>query len=391
MPITGSSENTPAQRLAGSTAEGLRIAITIGLREEAESLWTNGIKQNALALATVLKASGRGHNVCLANTTPIAITDSLKWNTAEFPTFQLAEVVDEIDVLIALGGAVPASMLERIHAHGAKAVSYKCGVEYVMSVQSAIFGRDLGGEPHYPSNYDAIWAVPQVERSSGAFWRTLHRLPVRVVPFVWSERWLEDHCANLPNSGRCMQRRGPKRISIMEPNHDVVKFCLYPLMIAEHVWRQRPDLIEFVSVTNASVLRDSKEFIGVVKHLDLVRDHKVYFEDRFITPDFLSNHTDIVVSHQWENPLNYAYLEAAWLGYPLIHNADFIKDIGWHYDGFDVEAGASRLIDALLQNRAGDTEWENAQRFAVQRYRAADGKIAAVYDELLDSLMETAL
>ncbi len=373
-----------------AAGRGLRIAITIGLREEAEGLWINGIKQNALALAMLLKNSARGHEVCLANTTAVAITPGLPWDLAEFPTLPLADVLDGIDLLVALGGAVPDTVLDRLHARGARAVAYKCGAEYVMSTQSALFGRDLGGEPHYPAGYDAIWAVPQVARSSAAFWQVLHRTPVRTVPFVWSERWLEAHGANLPHGGHCRPRPGPKRISIMEPNHDVVKFCLYPLMVAELAWRQRPDLIEFVSVTNTAALRQNAEFVGVVKHLDLVRAHRAFFEDRFVTPDFLANHTDVVVSHQWENPLNYAYLEAAWLGYPLVHNAMLPDGLGWRYDGFDIEAGAARLIDALLEDRAGDDTWAARQRAAVQRYRASDAALVAAYDGLLDELMAAA-
>jgi hypothetical protein len=386
--MTPSPPETAAPHpLTVTATRGLRIAITIGLREEGEGLWINGIKQNALALAMLLKGSPRGHRVCLANTTAVAITPGLPWDLAEFPTLPLADVLDDIDLLVALGGAVPASVLDHLHDRGAKAVAYKCGAEYVMSMQSALFGRDLGGEPHYPSGYDAIWAVPQVARSSSAFWRTLHRVPVRTVPFVWSERWLEAHCATLPHHGRCMPRPGPKRISIMEPNHDVVKFCLYPLMVAELAWRQRPDLIEFVSVTNTGALRKSAEFVGVVKHLDLVREHRAFFEDRFITPDFLANHTDVVVSHQWENPLNYAYLEAAWLGYPLVHNADLPDGLGWRYDGFDVETGAAQLIAVLVEDPAGDDAWMRRQQAAVQRYRASDATLMATYDNLLDDLM----
>jgi hypothetical protein len=368
---------------------GLRIAITIGLRDEAEDMWINGIKQNALALAMLLKNSPRRHEVRLANTTAVPITARLPWSLSEFPAEPLADVLDDIDLLIALGGAVPAAVLEHLHRRGAKAVAYKCGAEYVMSAQSALFGRDLGGEPNYPLGYDAIWAVPQVVRNSGAFWHTLHRVPVRAVPFVWSERWLEDRCATLPHRGRCMPRNGPKRISIMEPNHDVVKFCLYPLMVAELAWRQRPDLIEFVSITNTAALRRNAEFVGVVKHLDLVREHKAFFEDRFVTPDFLAHHTDVVVSHQWENPLNYAYLEAAWLGYPLVHNADLPAGLGWRYEGFDIEGGAMRLIAALLENPAGDEAWMRRQQDAVQGFRATDPGLVAAYDTLLDELMET--
>lgn len=370
---------------SSKAGRGLRIGITVGLREENEGLWTNGIKQNVLSLAAVFQNSPRGHAVCIVNTTAVSIDAGLAWDRQQFPTCQLDDVVDSLDLLIALGGALTAATIQRVQSHGGKVVGYKCGVEYIMSMQAAIFDRAIGGTPTYPADYDAIWAIPQVVPSSAAYWQVLHRVPVTVVPFVWDPRWLEAMAQTLPGEGLRQARKGPRRVTISEPNHDVVKFCLYPLMIAELAWRQRPDLIEFVSVTNTARLRHNAEFIGVVQHLDLVRQHKAFFEDRFPTAWFLAHHTDVVVSHQWENPLNYAYLETAWLGYPLVHNAPLIPDIGHPYDGFDVEHGARQLIEALQDD---DPEaCRTRQRAAVQRYLSNDVRNVEAYDRLLDGLL----
>lgn len=46
---------------------GLKIGITIGIRQPNESLWTNGIKQNALFLAKLLMKSSHGHPAYPAN------------------------------------------------------------------------------------------------------------------------------------------------------------------------------------------------------------------------------------------------------------------------------------------------------------------------------------
>ena len=58
----------------------LCIGITIGLRSPDESLWVNGIKQNALFLARVLMASEFHHDVRIVNTTDISITSALPWD-----------------------------------------------------------------------------------------------------------------------------------------------------------------------------------------------------------------------------------------------------------------------------------------------------------------------
>ena len=113
----------------------------------------------------------------------------------------------------------------------------------------------------------------------------------------------------------------------MEPNNDIVKFCMYPVFIAEEAYRQRPQDIEILQVTNADRLaRESKEFIAVMNQLDIVRQHKAVFLGRFDTPQFLSQMTDVVISHQIENALNYFYFDVCWQGYPLVHNAHMCSD-----------------------------------------------------------------
>ena len=65
-------------------------------------------------------------------------------------------------------------------------------------------------------------------------------------------------------------------------------------------------------------------------------------------PDFLARYTDIVVSHQWENGLNYAYNDALYGGYPFIHNSKLLpKGVGYYYDQFDAFEGARVLLDVI--------------------------------------------
>ena len=70
---------------------------------------------------------------------------------------------------------------------------------------------------------------------------------------------------------------------------------------------------------------------------------KAVFLGRHDTPAFLAENTDAVISHQLENPLNYFYLEVCWQGYPLVHNAHLVPELGYYYAGNDVQAGAARL------------------------------------------------
>ncbi len=70
-------------------------------------------------------------------------------------------------------------------------------------------------------------------------------------------------------------------------------------------YRQRPGSIALLQVTSA-------ERIALMNGLDVVREHKAVFLDRFDAPKFLAASTNIVVSLRLENALNYLYLEVCW-------------------------------------------------------------------------------
>jgi hypothetical protein len=55
--------------------QNLKIGITLGLKSNTESIWTNGIKQNVLMLVELLKKSTRNYNVCILNSTNVDFTE----------------------------------------------------------------------------------------------------------------------------------------------------------------------------------------------------------------------------------------------------------------------------------------------------------------------------
>lgn len=368
-----------------TSLNGLRIGITIGLRAPDESLWINGIKQNALFLAKVLMASPHGYRVTLVNTTDVPLTDALPWDRSVYDTRAFADMKDALDVVIELGGQIDGEQTAYLKARGVKLVSYCCGVEYINAMESMLFGRRLWDSLFINRGYDEVWAIPQIAPSSLPFLQSLRRCPGRVVPFVWDPMFLTERTRSLPGHGEYRPRsQSGKRLTVMEPNQDVVKFCVYPMLIIDEAYRRDPDAICFTHVTNADRLaHDSPEFVMLMNYLDIVRAGKAAFVGRFDTPDFLATMTDVVVSHQWANPLNYFYFDVCWQGYPLVHNANLAPDLGYYYPDNDVQQGADALLRAL---HAHDDDWEGyivRQRENLRRYSAENSALVAAYDELL--------
>ncbi|ATA56227.1 hypothetical protein CKY39_25560 [Variovorax boronicumulans] len=376
--------------MTATPAAGLRIGITIGLHHEAETLWNNGIKQNAVFLAEALKHCPSVASVVLVNTTATPITPALPWDQARWPTVTFEAAKDSVDVLIELGGQIDADQTDHLKRRGARLVSYCCGFEYVHAMESMLFGKPLWGRNLFINQrYDDIWMVPQVAHISQPYFEVLRRAEARAVPFVWSPVFLQERARALPDGGAYQPRSGPRRLSVMEPNINVVKFCVYPILIAELAYRARPDAIALLQVTNVErMAKDSMEFITLMNQLDLVRQHKAVFLGRHETPVFLAQNTDIVVSHQWENPLNYFYLETCWQGYPLVHNAHLCADLGYYYAENDVAAGSARVLEAIDGHDAQTQAYRDQQRALIARYLPGDAAATQTYDTLLQGLMQ---
>lgn len=371
----------------------LRIGISIGLHQNDESIWSNGIKQNALFLAKVLQASPAKHQVVLLNTTTADREEKLAWDREEFETQNFQQFLRSngmLDVFIELGGQISPEDMLKLKETGCKTVSYCCGVEYLFLMEKMVNGIEcwtsgLLVNPHF----DQIWCIPQVAEHSAPFLETLRRAPAFKVPFVWDPMFVEQRGKDFPNDG-VYQPRGdkPKRLSVMEPNMNIVKTAIFPILIAERAYREAPNEIEFLYVTNGiNWAKHSKDFNHLMSNMDIVHGHKATFIERYDTPQFLSTQTDIVISHQLLNPLNYFYFDTAWQGYPILHNAYLCEEIGYFYNQSDVGAAAQKLLWIMRNHDSIHEQYKANQRAELLKYTSKNPELVRQYDDLLAGLV----
>ena len=131
----------------------------------------------------------------------------------------------------------------------------------------------------------------------------------------------------------------------------------------------------------------NKYFNKLMNNFDIVVDNIASFEGRYMTPYFLSNYADIVVSHQWENPLNYAYLDALYLGFPLVHNAHMIKDAGYYYEGNNVDEGAAVLKYAIENHDRDTDEYDRRSEAVLNRYSIHNQATLDEYRTLINNVL----
>jgi hypothetical protein len=366
----------------------LNIGITICLQQEDESVWTNGIKQNAIFLARTFMNSKKNYNVFIVNTSHIKITQKLGWDIEKYKTVQMEDVKNELDIIFILGGSIDEKWTNYFRNRGCKVVPYKCGNEYIISMENIIFDARKSKPQYY--QVDQVWNIPQMENTNHHYWRIFHKAETITIPFVWNPMFLEEHINELKKQGKnpyYQPGNRPKKLSVFEPNINVYKFLMYPMLIAEDVYRIKPELINKINVTNTQKVRYSEELIHLMNHLDIVKDGKATFENRFPMAWFLSEHTDIVLAHQWENALNYAYLDAVYMKYPLVHNAHYFKDGGYYYNEFNVDEGREQLIYALEHHDDNLEEYEEKSKEIIHKYNSDNIDNVEKYDELIKNLL----
>jgi hypothetical protein len=86
------------------------------------------------------------------------------------------------------------------------------------------------------------------------------------------------------------------------------------------------------------------------------------------------------------NPLNYLYLDAAYMGYPVLHNAPMCKDLGYYYEGSSTKEGAERL-NWILENHDNNLEaYKERTQAVLHRYSVENPELVNTYDKLIENL-----
>ena len=391
----------------------MTIGITLGLNRDNESMWINGIKLNAIFLANMFKSLG--HDVYLLDTngkvaankiTGKLDKDKIVWDVDEFPIYQFLKKWKDVDLLFTLGTAMDDSTLKTFKNQGKhkRVVKYMCGNNYVIDMERIIFGGKEELAPTLQKEVDEIWYVPQQQKHNHDYYRILHWLDedkVKPVPFIWDPMFI-DKTENLYGGkledGTVIDFPVPvyqpkdlskMRLTCMEPNMNTVKFHMIPMLIAEEAYRNGYDF-EVFNIISASKMMKSvywKTIIGKLKLFD-PENCKINVHHRYPVHSILAKLTDVVVSHQWDNPLNYAYLDAMYLQYPLVHNAHMIQDAGYFYTGFDIKAGFKQLEKVFNHHNDNIDKYNERNEIVLERYTIYNENMLDTYRKLLDNLID---
>jgi len=379
--------------------KNLKIGITLALKSYSESIWTNGMKQNVLMFAHMLKNSKNNYEVCILNTIKLEDEKTPKPNyLSDLEVYFFDDKYMEMDLIFMMGAQVHESKILKFKEDkNKKYVAYKCGNNYIINTEKVLFEENKKKFIEYETTFDELWYIPQQHETNFGFFTTVYRTDAIMVPFIWHHKFLLQSVKDIEKSHsegkykkgyKYVPHKEQKTIGVMEPNINIVKYALIPSLIVEESYRSDigKEKIRSLMITNADKLKSNYEFMGIVKSFDLFKDKKISAESRYQTAFILTQHLDVLVCHQVLNPLNYLYLDAAFLGYPVLHNAPLCKDLGYYYEGSDTVEGSKQLNYILTEHDNNLTEYHERNDEVLQRYHADNKMLVETYDKMIYNL-----
>lgn len=349
-------------------------------------LWCNGIAQNSIYLAMLFQKMN--HEVYIIHNDVPAFKRSMGL-PQHLNIIGLEGVFNHsFDIIITLGHTMPDEYYKKYRKEhpNCKFVLYVCGNTFISTVESIVFKYEQNhsrGLQKY--DYDQIWIVPQNEETDMHYLRFYYNTEkVTVVPFIWNPH-VGQEFMRLTNSREYDPAKPVESIGILEPNLSVVKSLLMPMIIAEEYLKQNEEF-KYLYIMCAQKFKTNKNLIDHLRGTELLKRDKVSVESRFPTIHVMNKWADLVLSFQWKNPLNYLYLDIAWWGWPIVHNAELCKDIGYYYKGFDAQDGVSALKFAM-KNHALDTTYKTRMRQIIKRYTDENPNLLSDYDRLLTNVV----
>ena len=386
------------QKVKVKKTERLKIGITLAMKDITESIWTNGIKQNVFLFAHVLKKSKKNYDVYILNVNQLDFEKKPDYlGDLKFGYFD--DHYMDMDLIVMMGAQIHDEKLQKFKAQSKdkRVLGYKCGNNYVISVENMLFKDVSKNVYEHETSFDEVWYIPQQDETNKGYFQTLYRCNSFIVPFIWHNKFLFGSVMEIERGfkeGRYKKgykynsAKEKKMIGIMEPNLNVIKTAVIPTLLVEECYRGAigREKIDGLMISNSENIKTNKEFLALIGTLDLYKDKKISAESRYQTAFFLTQHLDVLVCHQNLNPLNYLYLDAAFLGYPVLHNAHLCKDLGYYYENADTVEGAKQLDYILSEHDKNIEAYHEKNNAVLNRYYADNEDIIETYDKLIYNL-----
>jgi len=233
---------------------------------------------------------------------------------------------------------------------------------------------------------DEIWISPHYEFAYNYYKTYYHTQKVFELPYIWSPKYVDIHekIWNKINKTCYYSPNEEKNIGILEPNLNITKHCLPCIMIAEEFFSNiNQDSFNKVTSYCSAKFLDKKYFKSLMWNLNLTKNNKIEFKPRIKISQIFTDMSNVFISNQLLNSLNYTYLEALHFNFPIVHNSDTIKSAGYYYPNYNTKLGAKALDSALNYHDQNLEEYKEKAQETIYKYSPSNPIVIEKYKKLL--------
>lgn len=377
----------------------INIGITIKLSDpKNDSLFSNGIRQNVILLQEMYEKCKNVNKSYIINTSDIdsELYKGTAWEKYSPFIIDSEQGKEMCDMVVVSHGNMSLKKYEEYKRLGKKIVLQVLGSELGNFNETVLFKSEPSNIYKKNPFITTVWTSPHFYDRDRFFFEARYECPVYEAPYIWDPRFIEEHVKILEKPDKPIlytPKSEKKRISVLEPNINMVKTCTIPIVISELFYKKNPAFVEKISIFGGKKLSDKKDMVDFVAPLSSYVDKKLFFEARYPVVWTLSTHTDILLTHQNECELNYVYLDAAWLGYPVVHNSPMMKDLGWYYPENNAAIAMEHLF-YIIRNfdniEYPDSKYLNRSRKFAYRYMINNPDNISRYEALIDRALKEA-
>lgn len=368
----------------------MKIGITLNM---SQNFWSNGLNQNVKMLADLFQRLG--HTVYYITNQDVNKKQfNFKFNLIHAKSLEQGNY-PVLDVLITAGYELHAKTLElvKIKNKNIKIILLQLGNKVMFDMKNLIFEKSDGNfvfnsDVSHRRLIDAIWISPH--HSFGAeYVKVAYGCDnVKIAPFIWDPYFIQSKISDLKKKGKdpFFDPKKTNKVQIFESNTIINKHMLIPFIIAQKFELNYPNILDGINIFCCEKVRHQSYFKVWMNVFEIVRrENFVFFNDRWNTLDALSNFGGVIVSHHYDNDLNYAHLEALYMGIPLVHNSETLADHGYFYPKFDVSIGAKQLYVAIHNHEEVHDEYMlRGREFIKKSFSPYNSDIMQTYQQMLE-------
>lgn len=231
---------------------------------------------------------------------------------------------------------------------GKRVIQFHCGNHCLFNAEDIVFNKHNVVRLLYNSYFSESW-VFSMHYFAKDYYEQLTKKPCRLMPYAWSptllSKYMNDHDLDIYCKN---ERYASQKLTLccFEPNLNVTKNCACPLLMMDSFYRKHPDRVRKCFIFCSKQLLDHRSFRDFVTFLDVFKDGLVEFYPRMAFPEIMKQMQQlnpVIIGHQIYNDQNYLSLEALYLGYPLVHNSNSIRNAGFFYEGWQLHDGVREL------------------------------------------------